>query len=173
VTQRNIEAVAFVGAGTVGFSVISSNRFEVESNVPEVDIAKIKAGNVARVTLDAYGPDEIFGARVVKINPGETVIEGVSTYKITLSFDEYNEKIKPGMTANIDIETDKKEGVIRLPQRAITRDEGKSMIRIYPEEDGKTPEEKEIKTGLRGSDGMVEIISGVTEGEKVITFEKK
>ncbi|MFA5172888.1 MAG: efflux RND transporter periplasmic adaptor subunit [Candidatus Paceibacterota bacterium] len=173
VTKRNIEAGEFVGAGTVAFSVISSNRFEVESNVPEVDIAKIKAGNVAKVTLDAYGPDEVFGARVVKINPGETVIEGVSTYKITLSFDEYNEKIKPGMTANIDIETDKKEGVIRLPQRAITRDEGKSMIRIYPEEDGKTPEEKEIKTGLRGSDGMVEIISGVTEGEKVITFEKK
>lgn len=173
VTKRNIEAGEFVGAGTVAFSVISSNKFEIESNVPEVDIAKIKVGNVARITLDAYGPDEIFGARVVKINPGETVIEGVSTYKIILSFDEYSEKIRPGMTANIDIETEKREGVIRLPQRAVTKEEGKSIVRIYPEGEEENPEEVEVKIGLRGSDGMVEIISGVDEGEKVITFENK
>jgi len=174
VTKKNINVGEFSSAGTAAFSVISNSQMEAESNVPEADIAKIKKGNTAKITLDAYGPDEVFTARVVKINPGETVIEGVSTYKITLNFDSYSEKIKSGMTANIDIETNKKEGVIRAPQRAVSRDSnGNYSVKMMPIAAGEDPEMRKVEIGLRGSDGFMEIISGLAEGEKVITFEKK
>ena len=93
VTKKSINVGEYVSTGSIAFSVISNNLLEVESNVPEVDIAKIKKGNKARITLDAYGSDENFEAKVARINPAETLIEGVSTYKVTLSFDNYNEKI--------------------------------------------------------------------------------
>lgn len=172
ITKKEINVGEFSSAGQTAFSVISRNNMEVESNVPEVDVAKMKVGNEAKITLDAFGPDEVFTAKISKINPGETVIEGVSTYKVTFAFNEAGEKIKSGMTANIDILTDKKEG-LRVPQRAISRDDGKNFVRLLPMKENETPAEREVKIGLRGSDGMAEIISGLEEGEKVITFEKK
>lgn len=169
VTKKDVEIGEIISANTIAMSVISSDKFEIEANIPEADISKIAVGNEATVTLDAYGRDSIFKTRVISIDPAETVIEGLSTYKITLQFVEEDERIKSGMTANIDIVTGRRANVITIPQRAVLRKNGDRIVRVKT---GETVEERKVETGLSGHDGFIEILSGIKEGEEVIVFEQ-
>lgn len=169
VTQKNAKVGEIVSAQISVFSLISDAAFEIEANVPEADIAKIKVGNQARVLLDAYGSDAVFGARVVRIDPAETIVDGVATYRVEFQFATEDSRIKSGMTANIDIETAKKEGTLFLPQRAVITRNGDKVVRIR---EGTANREVVVQTGLRGSDGNIEIIEGLKEGDAVvISFE--
>lgn len=176
ITKQDAKAGEFASTQTILISIISAKNFQVETNVPEADIAKIKIKDAARITLDAYGDDVIFSAKVIKIDPAETIIEGVSTYKTTLEFEKEDNKIKSGMTANIDILADKRENVIFVPQRAVIEKNGDKIVRVVVEDKssktGERIDEVRVKTGLRGSDGNIEIIEGLKEGDKVITFMK-
>ncbi|PIV47023.1 hypothetical protein COS21_02120 [bacterium (Candidatus Gribaldobacteria) CG02_land_8_20_14_3_00_41_15] len=92
------------------------------------------------------------------------------TYKTTFNFTKNSDKIKSGMTANIDVLTAQKENVLAVPYRAIIAKNNEKIVRIIS---GEKIEERKAQLGLRGSDGFVEITSGLNEGEKIITFEKK
>lgn len=170
ITQQEAKIGQIAQAGATIVSLISQTEFEVEANVPEADIAKVAIGNTAKITLDAYGNDIKFQAKVVKVNPSETIIEGIATYKTTLQFLEKNERIKSGFTANIDILTNQKENVLAVPYRAVITKNGDKIIKVLK---GKNIEERKVIVGLKGSDGYVEITQGLREGEKIITFEKK
>ncbi len=150
-------------------TLISDTQYEIETFVPEADISFVKVGLSVSVTLDAYTLKDIFHAKVVKIDPAETLIEGVATYKVTLAFDKKDNRIRPGMTANSTIESDKRTGVLAVPIRALILRDGKEFVRIARDE---RFTEMAVETGLRGSDGMVEILAGVAEGDKVVTFIK-
>lgn len=167
ITKFEAKVGEIVSANANIISLISINQFEVDAFIPEADIAKVKIGDVAKTTLDAYGSDVVFETKVIKIEPAETMIEGVATYKTTLQFTQNNERIKSGMTANLDILTNKKENVIAIPGRAIISSNGNKVARLLQ---GKKLVDVNITTGVRGSDGRVEILSGINEGDKVITF---
>lgn len=171
VTKIVPEIGEFVSPGQIVVSVISDNLFKVEVNVPEADIAKVAVGNKANITLDSYGQYVIFPATVVSIDPAETIIEGVSTYKVTLSFDNLDERIRSGMTSNIDILTHEIDNVLTVPTRAVIDDNGKKTVRVV-NADGKTFVSVPVVVGLKGSDGVSEIVSGIIEGQKVVTYIK-
>ena len=150
-------------------SIIGTGKFLIESFVAEADIAKIKVGNMARVTLDAYGTDDLFEAKLIRIDISSTVLEGVATYKTTFEFTNEDARILPGLTANIDVLSGERDGVLYVPTRNITSREGRKYVRLLTNEKDGTVEEVEVKVGLRGSDGRTEILSGVREGDLVIT----
>ncbi len=167
VTKQEAKVGEIVPANQLMVAVISDANFEIEADIPEVDVAKLELEDVARVTLDAYGDDIVFEVVVVAIDPAETLIEGVPSYKTTFQFKEKDERIRSGMTANLDILTDKKEGVIAVPQRAVITKGGIKFVRIVK---GGNIEEVEVKTGLKGSFGEIEILEGINEGDEVVTF---
>lgn len=169
ITKVDIKAGEIVAASTAVISVISRDTLQIEVNIPEADVAKIKIGQTADVTLDAYGNDETFPAAIVTIDPAETIVEGVATYKTTLQFSQQDNRIKSGMTANLDIVTDRRTGVIAVPQRVVFTQNGDKKIRVI-NKDGST-EERKVSTGLRGSDGNIEITAGLKEGEKIALSE--
>ncbi len=146
-------------------TVMADAKLEIESKVPEADIAKISVGNMANVTLDAY-PGETFTARVIYVAPAEVIVDNVATYKVKLQFEKDEAKIKPGMTADLDIATQTHENVLTVPQRAIVTKGGKKIVRVL---DGDKVTEAEVVVGLRGVDGRTEIISGLSEGQAAIT----
>jgi len=170
VTKQATKIGQIITANSAVVSIISEAKFQVEANVAEADIAKLKINDPAKITLDAYGSGVIFEAKVLKIDPAETIIEGIPTYKTTFEFSQESDKIKSGMTANIDILTAQKENVLVVPYRAVISKNGDKIVRVL---NGKTISERKVQIGLRGSDGNVEITEGLKEGEKVITFEKK
>jgi len=168
VTKQDAKVGEIAAASTVLVSVMSASQFEIEANIPEVDIAKVKIGNSANTTLDAYGNSIVFEARVSAIDPAETVIEGVATYKTTFQFLKRDGRIKSGMTGNVDILSEKHSDVLVIPNRLVTEKNGEKFVAIL--ENG-NQKEVQIKTGLRGSDGNIEILEGLKEGDKIVINE--
>ncbi len=160
ITKQEAKVGEIAVASSVLVSILSS-IYEIEAFIPEVDIAKIKIGDTAKVTLDAYGREAIFEAKVTSINPAETMIEGVATYKTTLRLNSGDKPIKSGMTANLDILTAQKNDALIVPQRAVTSANGDKFVNI-----GITT--IKVVTGLRGSDGNIEILEGLKEGDKIV-----
>lgn len=145
---------------------------EIELDIPESDIAKIKLGQQAEVTLDAFGDDFIITAQITKIGNLEKTIGGVIYYPITLQFSvDEDTLIKSGMTANVFIETKRVDNALVIPIRAIFTKDNKKYVRVATVKNNVvTLTEKHISTGMIGDAGFIEVISGLNEGEEVVTF---
>lgn len=149
--------------------LIGSQDFELVAYVPEADIARVKLGDRAEVTFDAFDSNTVFTAEVVRIALSETVRDGVPTYKTTLVLVELPEgvTVRSGMTADIDIHTDERLDVVYVPTRTVLTDAQGQYVRVL--RGGEIVHER-VTTGLRGSEGTVEVLSGVREGEEVVLF---
>ncbi len=150
-------------------SLIGSGAFEIETYVAESDIAKISAGQDASVTLDAYGNDVVFDAKVLYRDLSQTVLDGVATYKTTLQFTKKDPRILPGLTANIDIMAAQKDNVLFVPTRDIIDNNGNKFVLVLTDDKTGATRQVPVTVGLRGSDGRTEVISGLAEGDKVVS----
>lgn len=168
-TKLETELGQTLSGGVVVASLISTanNHYQIETPVPEVDIAKIKIGDHGEVTLDAYGDQTTFDVAVSKIDPAEDIIEGVPTYLVTLNFLDADERIRSGMTANIELVTAEKENVLVIPARAVTTDDDKQLVRILIAEKLVT---RRVETGLRDASGNIEITHGLKVGDQVVVY---
>ena len=170
VTQEDPNVGEFAAAGASGFAV-EGTGFKIEAYVPEADIAKVAVGDLASSTLDAYGSYTDFPAKVLMIDPAETVLEGVPTYKVTLQFVTPDSRIRSGMTANLEILTHEAADALEIPYRAVTVTATSTTVRLVSA-DGQTYTTVPVVTGLKGSDGTIQVISGLKEGDKVVTYVK-
>lgn len=146
-------------------SMMSAGTYQIESYVPEVNISKIKIGDKALISLDAYGEEIQFDAVVVSIDPAETIKDGVSTYKIKLQFTKIDERIKSGMTANVMIIVFEKPDTIVISKSSVFENNGKKFVQIKRDQE---IIDREVITGEESVLGQVEIISGLIEGDVVI-----
>ena len=146
---------------------IVNPHFEIKVDIPETDIIKVSLGDEAKINLDAYGDEVVFKGKVTEIEIGETVIQDVIYYSVTLSIDNNGEKynILNGMTADVLFYTEEKEGVLFIPTRAVRTDEDGKYVRVLENEELK---ELSVKTGLRGDDGLIEILEGLEEGQEIV-----
>jgi HlyD family secretion protein len=150
---------------------ILSPHYEIQVDIAEVDVPKIKIGDKVVITLDAFGPDTKFNGEVAVIDPASTLIQDVVYYKVRIRLDDTKQSVKPGMTANVSVATAQKENTLFVPARTIrTRDDGSRYVRVLV---GVNEEERDVKLGLRGNEGKTEILSGVSEGEKIIVSKKE
>lgn len=167
VTVQNAKVGETIAAHAIVVSVISESQYEIEAQIVEADISNLNVGDKATFTLDTYGEDEIFKAEVIKIDPAAQLIEGVANYKVILKLDDGEGRVNSGMTADIDIITAERENVIVLSQRAVIYKGGTKMVRIL--EKGNLIKEVEVETGITGEGGLIEITSGVKEGDTIVT----
>jgi HlyD family secretion protein len=165
VTNVDADAGETVQGGVPVISLISDEGLQIESFVPEINIALLKVGDRAGVTLDAYGSAVVFDTEVVAIDPAETIRDGVSTYRAILEFIEDDPRVKAGMTANITVVTAEKEGVIAVPRGIVTTRDGVLVVPVKVEE---RIEWRPVETGLVSSLGTIEIISGLYPGDTVV-----
>ncbi|MBD3359193.1 MAG: HlyD family efflux transporter periplasmic adaptor subunit [Candidatus Buchananbacteria bacterium] len=151
-------------------TILSKGDFEIEVDVPESDIVKIQIGNPAVITLDAYGEDVKFDGQVVFVDLAETNIQDVVYYKVTVTLEPTDKEIKSGMTANVDILTKEKQDALFVPVRAVKEDnKDNKYVEILSLGE---PQRVDVKTGLRGDQGL-EIISGLSENQEVITYKRE
>ncbi len=165
VTSIEVEAGEIVSSNEVILSLISPERYEIEANIPEINIAKIRTQQQAEITLDAYG-EEKFPATVQQINPAETIVEGVTNYEITLQFDQQDERILSGMTANIRIITDKRVDELSLPNYSIER-EG-DLFFVLKNRGKNDPIRIPVESSFASTDGYRSIDNGLEEGDEVL-----
>ncbi len=167
ITVQNAVVGEIASPGVVLTSMISDQGLEVDAQIAEADIGKVAVGDPAVMTLDAF-QGRTFSGKVTYIDPGETDIEGVPTYKTTFQFDNLDNGVKPGMTANIDITTAVHKNVIYVPQRdVITAADGTRSVQVYHGA-GQPLETRTVTVGIRDENGNIEITSGLKEGEVVV-----
>ena len=154
---------------------IVSSALSVDVDISESDVAKVSVSDEVFVTLDAFGDDRVLQGTVVSVEPSETEVSGVIYYTTHIAFSnaQVMDDVRPGMTANINIITETKKDVLVIPQRAVLEQEGKKIVRVVKEVAAGVFEEREVTTGLRGDEGKIEIISGLSEGENIVTFLKE
>ncbi len=151
--------------------LLTEGAYEIDAYIPEADIARVKLGDAATVTFDAFQRADVFTAEVTKLSLSETVREGVPTYKTTLMLTSSPDQtliVRPGMTANVDITTDTRTDVLYVPSRSIVTDANGNSSVLLPAE--ATTTTQAITLGLHGSEGTTEVTSGLTEGETIVLY---
>ncbi|HTQ80213.1 MAG TPA: efflux RND transporter periplasmic adaptor subunit [Thermoanaerobaculia bacterium] len=111
-------------------------KMQVQADVDQSDIGRIRVGEVARFTVDAY-PDQEFHGQISQVRLNATVTQNVITYPVIVAVPNPDEKLRPSMTANITIEVATVPGVLRVPNAA---------LRFKPESPGGA-------TGATGANG--------------------
>jgi len=164
VTNIPVELGETVQPGKTVAVLNTKDHFEIVSNVSEVDIARVAVGQPVNITLDAFSSSEKWTGKVISIQPAEKVVEGVIFYETKIVFNEDDPRLKSGMTANLDIETSRKDGVLRIPLRGLKEKPGRKYVEVLS---GGKVAEKDIVTGLESND-FVEVKSGLNEGEAVV-----
>lgn len=149
--------------------VLDTTSFVVKALVSEADIFKIKLGDMVTMTFDAFDSGKELSGSISEISPAETVVQGVVYYETRIQFDPKNEPVKSGMTANLTVKTDSKNGVLIVPIRAVQYEDNKPYVQVLDKD--KKPEKRFVVLGLQ-SDLDTEIVSGLQEGEEVITLVK-
>lgn len=166
VTKLDARVGETVTTGQVIAHVVLGEDFVVEARVPESDIAKVRSGMTAKITFDAFSTSDIFDGEVIEIEPSATVVQNVVSYIVKFRLDSSDDRLKEGMTANIDIETAKREGILTVPFRALSKSAGITSAEVKHDKEN-TFEKVVVTTGLEGDEGVIEILSGLKEGDEV------
>lgn len=177
VSKINYEVGEQVTGAKAALAMITDNNFEIELDVSEADISKLKVNDAVDITLDAFSSDRKFTGTLYFIEPGSTVISGVIYYKVKIKFLDTPEAladVKEGMTANTTIKTAFKTNILAVPLRSVIERNGSGKVvrRLLDEKKG-TVEEVPVTIGLSGKDGLVEILDGSLQvGDKIVTSAK-
>lgn len=179
VTNINVKEGDLYQGETI-LKIEGCETFMIEAQIDEYDIADVKVGMKVKIKTDATREEELEG-KVTFVAPTATenmVGNGMSltgattsngaTYKIEISVDSVNDRLRIGMNAKLSIITEEATNTLTIPYDAIeTKEDGKNVIKVL-EEDGTTQTEIEVTKGLE-SDYYTEIKSDkVKEGMKVI-----
>ena len=171
VAQINMDPGSPANAATAAIKLINRNPLHVDLKLSENDVAQVQLDQPVKLTIQSLGGWETDG-KVSFIAPAADTSNGVVTYAVRVSFPDNDPKVKVGMTADLDIVTARKDGVLLVPNTALLP-KGAGRVVQVPATDAQgrptTPREVEVTTGL--SDGtMTEILSGLSEGDQVISL---
>lgn len=142
--------------------VVDAFEMAVRIDIPEQDISYIGKGQKARLKLDSY-PREFFEGEVSKVS--EVLDHSTRTLEAEIILSNPEGKLKSGMFSRIDIFAGKRQGVLALPQDALSKEDS-SYYAFVVEAD----KARKIKVEAGISNDKVEIVKGLEENQKVIVF---
>jgi membrane fusion protein, macrolide-specific efflux system len=149
----------------VGNIIPASGQTLVMVNISEIDSVKIKPGQRVTLTLDAY-PDKTFTGKVMLINTSGSVSSNVTTYPATIALtDTSGVNIYPNMAVDAKIITDIQPDVLLVPSAAVQTTNGQTQVRVL--RNGQ-PVSVAVEVGP-ANDTETEIVSGINEGDTVVT----
>lgn len=183
VTGKYQEEGELIASATAGFaqgaavvSIADLARMQVRVNINEVDVARIKAGQPAEIHVDSV-PGQIFKGRVTAISSAaigkslkrdaaaaSTGSAGVVRFEVKVTVANPDKRLRPGMTAVVDIIRDRRMKVLTLPAEAIQP--GNKVAVVAGIGAARKATNTPIKVGLK-NDAEVEIVSGLAEGDTV------
>ena len=162
VSERYLKLGNTIKTGEAVFRVTSFDPLVAYLFVPEREFRQISAGQPVHIEIDALsGPPVI--AAVTRISPVVDPVTG--TFKITIELRGDDHNIKPGMFGRMSIVYDRHENVLQVPRSAIIETANDSYVFVVEDELGLR---KAVETGF-SNNGMVEVTSGLKDGEQVIT----
>lgn len=161
-------------ASGLAVELADTSSLEAVLNVDEVDVGELAAGQAAVITLETW-PGEAIPGTVVSIAPKATAgSSGIASYEVRVQVGPTELPVRIGMTADADLITAERTGVLLVPSQAITadREAGKYTVNLVSTApDGRrTITKTEVTIGLKDGDNT-EITSGLREGDQVLIGE--
>lgn len=150
--------------------IVLSDRLIVKAQVDETDIGKVKLGQAAIISLDAY-PQIKVKAEVNHISYESRIVNNVTTYEVDILPERVPEVFRSGMSASVDIMEASKENVLVIPLETVERTEEGAFILLSRDGD-KKPVKHRIELGI-SDEQNVEVISGLEPKDKIIVKTKK
>jgi len=162
-------------------------NMQVDTNVDEADVGRVKVGQSVTFTVDSF-PGRTFSGEVVQIRKAPLVVQNVVTYDVVVTAKNAQQRLLPGMTANVRIVIDQKEGVLQVPNAALRfrppgveatererparpaggRGGGAAAGRVWVVGTDGKPREVPLQLGI-GDGTFTEVARGeLTEGQQVI-----
>ncbi len=160
-----------VSSGTTLATLITKQKI-AEIILNEIDVAKVKIGQLTTLSFDAV-EDVTLTGKVVEIDTLGTVTLGIVTYGIKIAFDTQDERIKPGMTIDASIITERKDSIVLVPNAAVQTQGGQVFVEVMPfnsvqGRQSETPQAVPVEVGL-SNELFTEIVNGLQEGDEVVT----
>lgn len=164
VAQRMVKPGNLIGLNAPVFRIVNNSHLEGVLNAPEREMSRLKAGLPLRMVVDAV-PGRIFEGRVDRVSP--VMDSGSGTFRVVCAFDNAPE-LRPGMFGRIEVVFDQRQDALTVPRIALLEDEGEPALYIVR---GKTAKRTLVKVGYSNGE-LAEILSGVKEGDMVVTAGK-
>ena len=153
-------------------------KMQIDANIDEADIGRIKMNQPVSFTVDAY-PEMIFQGNVSEIRNAPITVQNVVTYAVIVKVDNPGLKLKPGMTANVSIVIDDKKDILRIPNAALrVKITDKDLKKDSPKGAGvwilekKEPKRIPLKLGISDNQ-FTEVVSGYLNENHQIIVEVK
>ncbi|HSJ58393.1 MAG TPA: efflux RND transporter periplasmic adaptor subunit [Anaerolineae bacterium] len=157
-----------LSGGQPAFILADLSSYHVDVMVDEIDIARVQAGQPVTLTLDAL-PGTALRGEVAQIADAAQIDTGVVSYKVTVSLSPGDAPLRAGMTANVDIITERREEVLLVPNRFIRIDRTTGQTFVDKLVDG-TVQTFEVQTGLR-DETYSEVLAGIEAGDIVVLVQ--
>lgn len=152
-----------VQAGQGIGSIFDNSRMNLNVMVDELDVVHLREGQEATITVEAL-PGKSWKATLQRVDMMGQTEGGFAQYGVFMEV-AGTEELKPGMTANVSIFVDEKKGVLLIPIEAVFEEDGQAKVEILTD---KGPETVPVQIGLT-NDRVAEVVSGLEEGQEVIT----
>ena len=150
--------------------IVLSDHLIVRAQVDETDIGKIKLGQGAFITLDAY-PGNKIKASVEHIYYESSTVNNVTIYNVDLLPENVPQFFRSGMNATVDFKSEGRENALLLPAEAIHKDKEGDYVLLKQDQE-KQPVRRAVKLGIT-DDRNYEILSGINANDKIIVKTKK
>ena len=184
VISRNVDAGQTVAASfqTPTLFTIAQDltKMQIDTNVDEADIGRVRAGLATAFTVDAY-PGRTFRGGVVQVRNSPIVTQNVVTYNVVVRVDNGDLSLKPGMTANVSIHVREVAEALKIPNAALRfrpsdgdkpeGGKGKAQSRVYLLGAGGKLEEVPVKTGIRAEKHTQLLEGELKEGDPLAVEE--
>jgi RND family efflux transporter MFP subunit len=164
--KENDQLSAFDYSSKTAIYLVDTRTVKMEGVVDEVDIYSVKVGQNAIVTVDALPGVDLKG-KVTFVSPFGNQTTGVVEFPVTISLAPTETELKGGLTATADIIIDEHKDVLLVPNRAIKGSVGKYWVDVVTDEEKLTTEQRPVVIGAQ-NEQFTEIVSGLSQGEKVI-----
>ena len=143
---------------------VLSDRLIVQAQVDETDIGKVKLGQKAIISLDAY-PDRKVDGTVDHIYYESTIVNNVTIYEVNILPKKVSAIFRSGMSANVDIIEQVKENILTIPLDAVKQDAQGSFV-LVSQGTGEKPVKRRVQLGI-ADDKNIEVVSGLEPQDKV------
>lgn len=162
ITEYNALPNMYVEPGTRLYTVADLSQVWVLAQVFQDDVGRIRPGDTAQVTVDAY-PGRVFSGRIEEILP--QVDLATRTVNVRLAIGNPSLKLKPGMFVNVDLKTNLGRQLV-IPASAVLQSGTRQLAFLYSG-DGRI-EPKEITLGPRAEESLI-VTKGLTAGQRIVT----
>jgi len=175
VVSVNIEEGEIVTSGSVSYTagttlmtIADLSVMQIKAGVNEVDIGKIENGQTVDIDVDAY-PNATFSGVISHVAPAARNEDGVKIFDVEITITDNDPRLKPGMTANIEIQGDHAESVVTVPIEAVFRKDGGYVVYVFDGSENE-PVRRDVEVGVSNIESA-EVESGLSEGESVALYD--